>query len=243
MKHTIKAIFLILILTGNSYGQDIDKLAKKITHKMCDCIGNVEKYEELKPQLDSCYDKAINDVVIHATQEEIKIIGNTEDFNKVKYLIGKLIKTDCKAVLNLVIKEAGPSISDNPYPVNFTAKDFKKAKRKPDAYKGKIVAFEGKIIEVKSLGKNKPYLKVELEDGQTVWVGSMVNSSYDKVGNTIRFLGYFLPVERNEIEYNKMGFHILVFGEIDLKTKQLAFMPGSESQIREWGKGQVPEGK
>jgi len=47
----------------------------------------------------------------------------------------------------------------------------------------------------------------------------MVNSQYDKVGNYIRFLGYYSLIGENEIEYNKLGFHILAFGEIDLKTK------------------------
>jgi len=243
MKNTITTIILFLTLITSSYGQDTEKFAKKITNKMCECIGKVEKYENLKSKLDSCYDKAINDAAIHATPEEIKIIGNTEDFNNVKYRIGKLIKTDCENVKNVVVKEAQPSTNENPYPINFTPKDFKKAKKKPNSYNGKIIAFDGKIVEVKSLGENKPYLKVELENGQLIWVGSMVNSKYDKVGNSIRFLGYFSLIGKDEIEYNKLGFHILAFGEIDLKTKQLAFMPGSETQIKEWGKGQIPKGK
>tara|TARA_B100000809_G_scaffold262401_1_gene313295 strand:- start:905 stop:1636 length:732 start_codon:yes stop_codon:yes gene_type:complete len=243
MKNTITTITLILSLIGNSYSQNTEVFAKKITEKMCNCIGNVEKYESLKPKLDSCYDKSINDAAIHATSEEIKIIGNLEDFNKVKYLIGKFIKTDCEAVKSVVIEEAKPSTNDNPYPTNFTTKDLKKAVKKPNSYNGKIIAFDGKIIKVNSLGENKPYLKVELENGQSIWVGSMVNSQYDKVGNSIRFLGYYSLVEKNEIEFNKSGFHILTFGEVDFKTKQLAFMPGSESQIKEWGKGQIPKGK
>lgn len=243
MKKTITTIFLILTLIGNSFGQDTEKFARKITEKMCECIGSVEKYEDLKAKLDSCYDKAINDAAIHATPEEIKIIGNTEDFNKVKYQIGKLIKTDCESVKKVVALEAEPSTNENPYPINFTSKDFKKAKKNPDSYNGKIIAFDGRILEVKSLGQNKPYLRVEVENGQIIWVGSMVNSQYDKVGNSIRFLGYFSLVKKGEIEYNNSGFHILAFGEIDLKTKQLAFMPGSESQIKEWGQGKIPKGK
>lgn len=239
----ITTIILLLIFIGNVFGQNNEKFAKKITEKMCDCIGIVDKYDNLKAKLDSCYDLALNDVVIHATPEEIKIIGNTEEFNEVKNRIGKLIKVDCDAVKNVVIKESQPSTNKNIYPINFTTKDFKKAKRNLDSYNGKIIAFDGKILEVKSLGQNKPYLKVELENGKTIWVGSMVNSQFDKVGNSIRFLGYFLIVKKGEIEFNNSGFHILAFGEIDMKTKQLAFMPGSESQIKEWGQGQIPNGK
>jgi len=236
-------IILILIFIGNSFGQSTEKFAIKITKKMCDCIGIVDNYENLKAKLDSCYDIAINYAAIHASPEEIQIIGNTKEFNEVKNQIAKLIKVDCEAVKNVVIKEAQPSTNENSYPINFTTKDFNKAKRNPESFNGKIIAFNGRILEVKSLGQNKPYLKVELENGQIIWVGSMVNSQFDKVGNSIRFLGYFSLIKKGEIEFNNSGFHILAFGEIDLATKQLAFMPGSESQIKEWGQGLIPKGK
>ncbi|MGI6291913.1 MAG: hypothetical protein ACOXZH_05785 [Bacteroidales bacterium] len=240
---TITTTILILICIGNTLGQNNEKLAKKITKKMCDCIGFIDKYENLNAKLDSCYDLALNDIIMNATPKEIQIIGNTEEFNEVKNRIGKLIKVDCDAVKNVIIQEVQSSINESSYPTNFTTKELKEAKRNLDSYDGKIIAFDGKIVEVKSLGENKPYLKVELENGETVWIGSMVNSQFDKVGNSIRFLGYFLLVKKGEIEFNNSGFHILAFAEIDLKTKKLAIMPGSESQIKEWGQGKIPNTK
>ena len=188
---TITTTILILICIGNTLGQNNEKLAKKITKKMCDCIGFIDKYENLNAKLDSCYDLALNDIIMNATPKEIQIIGNTEEFNEVKNRIGKLIKVDCDAVKNVIIQEVQSSINESSYPTNFTTKELKEAKRNLDSYDGKIIAFDGKIVEVKSLGENKPYLKVELENGETVWIGSMVNSQFDKVGNSIRFLGYF----------------------------------------------------
>jgi hypothetical protein len=77
----------------------------------------------------------------------------------------------------------------------------------------------------------------------TVWVGSMVKSEFDKVGNTIRFLGYFTLTKPNDFarKYHTEPFHILAFGEVDQKSKKLVFLPGSENQVKEWSQGRVPE--
>jgi hypothetical protein len=238
----VLTIFFSLIAISSSYAQDTDKFAKKVVDQMCDCIGIIKNYEDLKPKMDECYDKAINEAAIHANSDEIKIIADTEEFNKVKGRIARLIKTDCGVVKALVLKEAQPTSTGNPYPTNFDSKDFKQAEKKPEKWNGKIVAFDGEIKEVKYLSPNKPYLKVKMDGGKIIWVGSMVNSQYDEVGNRLRFLGYFAQTPKGDTP-NDMGFHVLAFGEIDLKSKQLAMMPGSELQIKEWGGGQISEGK
>jgi hypothetical protein len=241
----ITTIILLLTLVGSCFGQETEKFAKKIADNMCNCLGNIDKYKDLKPKLDSCYDKKINEAAIQATSEEIKIIGNINEFNKVKQSLEELIKTNCEAVKKLVEKELNTTSTENPYPTNFTSHECKKAKKNLDQWNGEIVAFDGEIVEVNYPSPNKPYLKVRMEGGQTIWIGSMVNSQYDKVGNTVRFLGYFTLTSKDDISksYHDFGFHILVFGEIDHKTKQLAMLPGSELQIKQWGLGQIPKGK
>ena len=210
---------------------------------MCGCIGKIDKYQNLKPKLDSCYDKEINEAAIHATNEEVKIIGSISEFNKVKQSLGTLIKTNCEAVRNLIEKEVQPT-SSNPYPTNFSSEEYKKAKKNLKNWNGKIVAFDGEVLEVQYPFPNKPYLKVKMGN-ETLWVGSMVNSQYDKVGAAIRFLGYFSLTSEDDFSksYHKLGCHILAFGEIDHNSKQLAMLPGSEIQIKEWGQGQIPRGK
>jgi hypothetical protein len=244
MKSTITIIILLITIT-NCISQDSEKFAQKISAKMCDCVGSIDTYENLKSKLDSCYDKEINEAAIHATSDEIKIIGNIDEFKKVKLRIGIIIKTNCPIVKKLVEAEAQPTSTTNPYPTNFDSGNLKDAITHPEEWDGRIISFDGEIVEVNYITPNKPYFKVKLKSGEIIWVGSMVNSKYDKVANLIRFLGYFSLTSKDDIstKYHDLGFHILSFGELNLKTNQLAFMPGSESQIKEWGKGQVPKGK
>lgn len=243
---TVVTIVLLTATVNTCLGQETDKFAKKIADNMCDCIGNVDKYKNLKHKLDSCYDKTMNEAVIHASSEEIKIIGNTAEFSKVKQSLEGLIKTNCKTVRQLIETEIQPSSAvDSPYPTNFTSEDYKRARKYPEQWDGKIVAFDGEIVEANYPSPNKPYLKVKLDGGHIIWIGSMVNSQFDKVGNKIRFLGYFTLTSKDDISktYHDNGFHVLAFGEIDHKTKQLAMLPGSELQIKEWAVGQIPKGK
>lgn len=235
----------LLIVTCDSLAQETEKFAKKIADNMCTCLSEVDKYELLKSKLDSCYDKEINQAAINATPEEIKIIGSITEFNKVKSSLEGLIKSNCDVVRQLVEKHVQASRSAKAFPTNFDSKEYKQARKRPEEWNGKIVALDGEILEVKYPLPNKPYLKVRMGDGQVIWIGSMVSSSYDKVGNHVRFLGYFSVTSKDDFSgtYHDFGFHIVAFGEIDHRTKQLAMLPGSESQIKEWSAGQIPKGK
>ena len=233
-------LFILLTVITSSFSQGTEKFAKKVADNMCRCMGAINNLESLKQKLDSCYAKTINDAASHANSEELKIISNTDDFNKVKQSIGLLIQSDCESVKKLTQQQTKPAAATKPYPINFDNNEFQKAKQNPAAFNGKIVAFDGEIVEVKYLSRSKPYLKVKINN-QFIWVGSMINSSYDKVGNVVRFIGYFSLTDKSSDE--DLGFHILAFGEIDHKTKTLAFAPGFETQINEWEAGQVPEGK
>lgn len=207
---------------------------------MCACLSTVDTYEQLRSRLDSCYTKEINQAAINATPEEIEIIGNVTEFNKVKNSLEGLIKSNCEVVKQLIEKEV-QSTQENAFPTNFNSKEYRQARKRPEEWNGKIVALDGEILDVKYPAPNKPYLKVRMGDGQVIWIGSMVNSQYDKVGNSVRFLGYFSVTSKDDFagNYHDLGFHILAFGEIDLRTKQLAIMPGTDSQIREWSAGRI----
>ena len=73
----------------------------------------------------------------------------------------------------------------------------------------------------------------------------MVKSGYEIKDNIIRVLGYVSEVGKDKFakKYNKTKFHILAFCVIDMKTKQIAMLPGSELQIKEWMNGKVPKGE
>jgi hypothetical protein len=58
-------------------------------------------------------------------------------------------------------------------------------------------------------------------------------------------LGYVSKVEDDEIakKYNQTAYHVLVFCVIELDSKQIAMLPGSELQVKEWISGRVPKAK
>ena len=135
--------------------------------------------------------------------------------------------------------------AQNACPLNFGDKQLEKAKRDIKSWNGEIVACDVEVIQVEKGYIDKPYYKVKLEDGGQFWVGGLVTSGYEKIGAKLRLLGYFSKVEKDDIsnKYNKDGFHILAFVVIDVATKQMAILPGSDKQLKEWMNGSVPVGQ
>ena len=70
-----------------------------------------------------------------------------------------------------------------------------------------------------------------------------MKSGYEVESNIIRILGYVAEVEDDEFaeKHNRSGYHILALFIIDMKTKQMAMVPGSELQIKEWMNGKMPK--
>ncbi len=101
------------------------------------------------------------------------------------------------------------------------------------------------MTKVQSTHNDKPYYQVKLEGGKTIWVASLVNSGYEKEGKILRLLGYVAEVGNDEVakKYNDSDFHILAFCVIEIDSKQIAMMPGSEIQVKEWMRGTIPKGK
>jgi hypothetical protein len=135
--------------------------------------------------------------------------------------------------------------AQNACPVNFGDKHLETSKKDIKNWNGKIIACDVEVIQVEKGYLDKPYYKVKLEDGGQFWVGSLVTSGYEKTGAKLRLLGYFSLVEKDDIgnKFNKDGFHILAFVVIDLATKQMAMLPGSDKQVKEWMNGTVPVGQ
>jgi hypothetical protein len=136
-------------------------------------------------------------------------------------------------------------VAQNACPVNFSDNDLEIARNNIKNWNGKIVAFDVEVVQVEMAYQDKPYYKVKLEGGGQFWVGSLVTSGYEKTGSKLRLLGYFSIVEKSDIgtKFHKDGFHILAFAVIDLATKQMAMVPGSDETVEEWVNGIVPVGQ
>lgn len=135
--------------------------------------------------------------------------------------------------------------AQNAFPLNFGDKQLGAAKLDLKKWNGEIIACDVEVIQVEKGYVDKPYYKVKLENGGQFWVGGLVTSGYEKIGAKLRLLGYFSLVEKDDIgkKFNKDGFHILAFVVIDLATKQMAMLPGSDIQVKEWMNGKVPVGQ
>ncbi len=136
--------------------------------------------------------------------------------------------------------------AQKPFPVNFNDTDLKVAKNDISNWDGKIIACTVEVLQVEKGPVDKPYYKVKLEEGGQFWIGGLVKSGYEKAGAQLRLLGYFSSIQKEDtlsLKFNQDGFHMLAFAVIDLVTKQMAMMPGTNIQVNEWKNGSVPKGK
>ena len=241
-----KITLLILVFSSlTSFSQSIETITEKISNKICECIkDDLKSYSEIKPEFNRCYDKEFNFIFDLVDSEEHKILVKGGRLNKVKNGIIPYINDNCKKVRTLIQAELDNSVEPvaesvkNPCPTNFKGKDLKKIKKR----NGEIIAFNGLVTQVYTAHNDKPYYEVKLEGGNTIWIASLVKSGYEVKDNIIRILGYVGEVGNDEFskKYNKTDFHILAFCVIDMKTKQMAMLPGSELQIKEWMNGKIP---
>lgn len=148
-----------------------------------------------------------------------------------------------KALLTLSLLLMGLiRLSAQHCPVNFDSKTLKSAKKQVEEWGGRIIAFDAKVIQVQKGHQDKPYYQVEIPGGRKLWVGSLVKSGYEQEGGQLRILGYFTKVKNDAVAatHNPHDYHVLAFGIINVGTKQLAMVPGSERQIKQWVEGTVP---
>lgn len=231
-----------------SFSQSIETITIKITDKICDCIkDDISSYSEIKPEFNRCYDKEFHQIFSLVDSSEQKILVQPGALEEIKNGIIPNLNTNCdkiraviQADLDNSVEPAATSTSD-PCPTNFKGKDLKKIGKR----NGEIVAFNGLVTKVYSAHKDKPYYQVKLEGGNTIWIASLVNSGYEKEGNILRLLGYVSEVGQDDIaqNYNRTDYHVLAFCVIDMNSKQMAMMPGSELQVKEWMNGKIPKAK
>ena len=244
-----KITTLILILVSlTSFSQSIELITKKVSDKICDCIkDDIRSYSEIKPEFNRCYDKEYNQIFSLVDSEEQKILVQQGALEDIKNRIIPTLYKNCEKIRSLIQSEVENSVepaansNKEPCPTNFAGKDLKKIEK----LDGEIIAFNGLVTEVHTAYNDKPYYQVKLEGGNTIWIASLVNSGYEKEGKIIRLLGYVSEVNNDEIakQYNQTDYHILAFCVIDMDSKQMAMMPGSELQVKEWMNGTIPKGE
>jgi len=246
MKKSVLWLLLSLVLSV-AHAQNLDSLRMKFADKVCACMGEVKDYGQVKPLLDKCYDKTYNFIFDGATPTEVKFYAKPGNLQLLTSGMEQLIKTRCPTIKKAVDQYSGSidKAKASSFPTNFGPRELQAAITNPRDWNGKIVAFNAKVLEINSLGTNRPYLKVQVGDIDNLWVGSMANVESVKKGDEVRFVGYFSLVDRLSAreQLNKLGVDVLAFGAVLLKTSKLTYFSGAETQIRQWSNGEIPSNK
>lgn len=240
-----KITTLILLFIGlTSFSQSIQSVTNKISEKICDCMSNkMKSYSEIKPEFNKCYDKEFNQIFSIVDSAEQKILVKNGALKEVKNGIIPTLNKNCEKVKKLIDNELANTIESaasdtkQPYPTNFNENDFKNINK----WKNKVIALKGEVVQVETSSKNTPYSKLKIGNRE-IWVISMIDSGFEKVGNEIKVVGYVIPLKKSDFEskFNDDKYQVLAFGIFDMQTKELAYFPGSEIQMKEWKSGKIP---
>ncbi|MDP9042826.1 MAG: hypothetical protein M3N30_12660 [Bacteroidota bacterium] len=240
----LKSSLLLLFIIGHCYSQNLDSIQKKFAIKVCNCIGQVNNYEELKPLIGKCYDTTMNYIFNDATPDEVKFYTSPGNLKLVAQRLEYDLKSTCPTVVRVINDYIKPRSKENNYPTNFDQKTFEEAKKDLNSWDGRTISFDAEIVKVNKSNPTKPFLKVKLASGQFIWVGDMTNSDFEIAGNKVRFLGYYhLADKSSKDEYNQFDFVVISFASLELNSSKITFYPGSEKQIFVWANGEVPKSK
>ncbi len=149
------------------------------------------------------------------------------------------------SVLNLLGQNNFPATksNDKSFPVNINEGNFKKLKN----FDGGVVAFDG-IIEKSEISRNNtPFYKLKISDNNYLWTVLMFKNETNKIGDTIRVVGYLRPIPKesneNENKYLDGKYMVIAFGLVDFKNSNFLFLGSAGQQKQEWIDGKIPGSK
>lgn len=128
-------------------------------------------------------------------------------------------------------------------PANFDGKSFEVIKTEVQKHQGETVAFDGEVVAIMKGYNDIPYFSIKLENGDMLWIASMVSDKYVVKGATLRLLGYIEMVESDDEiarKYNMAGYHIRVFAILDHVTKQIQMSNAFHAEVKLWLSGKIP---
>lgn len=163
----------------------------------------------------------------------LPICSQLEKNMKLFYIsIIALLLSSCSVAQTKVTKQS--------FPTNFTNLDFKDL----DVRNGNIIAFDGKIVQVKNSRNNTPFYLLELNEGKKIWTVLLFkHRSNILIGDKIRVVGYLSKIEdrRPEEDYLiKEKYMVMGMGLVQFKKEIFLFLDGADIQRKEWIDGQIP---
>ena len=146
-------------------------------------------------------------------------------------------------LLLLMVLSVYLSSAQTKCPTNFDGKSFVKIKYDMDKHNGETVAFDSEVSEIRKGYNDIPYFKVKLENGEELWIASVVSDKYVVKGAKLRLIGYIELVQADDEiarQFNRTGYHVRVFAMVDHKTKQLQSSNAFDQEVKQWLGGQFP---
>ena len=131
--------------------------------------------------------------------------------------------------------------NDKSFPTNIQEGDIKELK----SFDSKIIAFNGTIEKVENSRNNTPFYKLKIGNRNYLWTVLMFKNEVNKIGDTIRLVGYLRQAEPNEKEkiYLDTKYMVIAFGLVDFKNSNFLFLSSAGQQKQEWIDGKIPSSK
>ena len=155
-----------------------------------------------------------------------------------------------RAVFLIVLLFLSPKLlAQVPFPTNATGKTVRKFDsldriKALTNFEGKFYAGDVKIVRVEKAYQGKPYFVAEFEDGEQLWIASLLKTNFVQPGRIVRILGSLSTVKEADNlskKYNNKSYHLLLFALLDWETKKIVSFEGGIRQAEIWRDGKIPE--
>jgi hypothetical protein len=132
--------------------------------------------------------------------------------------------------------------TEKSFPTNLNQENFKTIKK----LDGKVAAFDGTIEKVENSRNNTPFYKLRISADLYLWTVLMFKNEANKIGDTIRVVGYLGAIEEpdeSEKKYLDGKYMVIAFVLVDFKNSNFLFLGSASRQKQEWIDGKIPSSK
>lgn len=132
----------------------------------------------------------------------------------------------------------------NSCPRNFDGKALVTTKKTIKKDIQKTVAFDAEVLSVEKGYNDLPYFSVKLDNGELLWIHSMMANINVNPGHKLRILGYLTVVQPDDeigMTFNKNGVEVRAFAILDMESKELDYADVFEREALLWKSGKIPE--
>ncbi|WP_179319775.1 hypothetical protein [Winogradskyella helgolandensis] len=130
-------------------------------------------------------------------------------------------------------------VTNKSFPTNFDQSKFNKIKE----FTNEMIAYDGKILEIKNSRNNTPFYKLELGEDSYLWTVLMFKNEDNLIGDKIRVVGYLNKIDQkdaNEEYLTGEKYMVMALGLVDFENENFLFVSSGYKQKQQWIKGEIP---